>query len=173
MDFSISAVPPSHDEFYPLSNIVGDHYDQDSNRVHNNLSNHDIVVEPAVGMCFSTADDVKAFYRNYAIEKGFGIRIRTSKKGPDKELRYIMLVCAREGSYVSSIPIEVATKPIQSVQCGAHITVGKKDGQWFIMSVNHHHSHELSPTKSRMFRGNRRINLQVKRTLDMNDEVCG
>jgi len=171
MDFSISAVPPSHEEFYPLSNIAGDHYEQDSNRVHNNLSNHHTVVEPAVGMCFSTADDAKAFYRKYGTEKGFGIRIRTSKKGPDNELRYIMLVCAREGSYVSSIPIEVATKPIQSVQCGAHITVGKKDGQWVIMSVNDHHSHELSPTKSRMFRGNRRINLQVKRTLDMNDEA--
>ena len=119
MDFSISAVPPGHDEFYPLSNIAGDHYEQDSNKVHNNLSNHDIVVEPDVGMCFSTADDAKAFYSKYGTEKGFGIRIRTSKKGLDNKLRYIMLVCAREGSYVSSIPIEggYKTHSVSSMWC--------------------------------------------------------
>ena len=80
-------------------------------------------------------------------------------------------MCARAGTYVSSIPPEVATKPTQSVKCGAHITVGKKDGKWFIMSVSDQHSHDLSPTKSRLFRGNRQINLQAKRTLDMNDEA--
>jgi len=39
------------------------------------------------------------------------------------------------------------------------------------MLVRDQHSHELSPTKSRLFRGNRQINLQVKRTLDITDEV--
>jgi len=46
-----------------------------------------------------------------------------------------------------------------------------KNGKWFIMLVRDQHSHELSPTKSRLFRGNRQINLQVKRTLDITDEV--
>jgi len=122
-------------------------------------------------MSFDSANDVKTLYRKYAIEKGFEIRTRTSKKGSDNELRYIMLVCARAGTYVSAIPTEVSTQPTQSVQCGVHSTAGKKDGKLYIMSVNHQHSHDLSPTKSTLFRGNRKINLQAKRTLDINDDA--
>jgi len=115
MDFSISAVPLSHDEFYPLPYISSNHYEDDTNELPINLSNDGIEVEPAFEMCFNSADDARNFYRKYDIQKGCGIRTRTSKKGPDKELRYLLLVCARAGTYVSSIPPEVATKPTQSV----------------------------------------------------------
>ena len=46
-----------------------------------------------------------------------------------------------------------------------------KNGKWYIMSVHQEHSHDLNPTKSRLFRGNRRISLHTKRALDMNDNV--
>jgi len=46
-------------------------------------------------MYFDIANAIKKLYREYAITKGFGIRTRNSKKGPDNELRYFMLVCAR------------------------------------------------------------------------------
>ncbi|XP_068504004.1 protein FAR-RED IMPAIRED RESPONSE 1-like [Phaseolus vulgaris] len=133
--------------------------------------NDDDDLVPIVGMCFDSADSVKNFYRQYAISKGFGIRTRSSKKGPNKELRYFMLVCARAGKYVSPIPTEVNTQPTQRIECPARITVGIKNGKWYIMSVHEEHSHDLSPTKSRLFRGNRRINLHTKRMLDMNDDA--
>jgi len=171
MDFSISAVPPSHEELYPLTYISSNDHDDISNDLPINLSSDGVELEPVVGMSFNSAADARNFYRKYDIQKRFGIRTRTSKKGPDNELRYLLLVCGREGTYVSSIPAEVATKPTQSVKCGAHITVGKKDGKWFIMSVSNHHCHDLSPTKLRLFHGNRQMNLQAKRTLDMNDEA--
>jgi len=44
-------------------------------------------IVPTVGMSFDSADAVKKFYKKYAIRKGFGIRIRSSKRGKDKELR--------------------------------------------------------------------------------------
>ncbi|CAJ2674140.1 unnamed protein product [Trifolium pratense] len=47
--------------------------------------------EPTKDMCFSSADDVKSFYREYALRKGFGWKIRTSRKGDDGELCYLML----------------------------------------------------------------------------------
>ncbi|WJX16210.1 hypothetical protein P8452_06274 [Trifolium repens] len=50
--------------------------------------------EPATNMCFSSVDDVKSFYAEYALRKGFGWRIRTSKK-EDGELCYLVLSCAR------------------------------------------------------------------------------
>jgi len=111
MDFSILAVPPTHEELYPLTYISSNDHDDVSNDLPINLSNDGVEVQPAVGMCFNSADDARNFYRKYDIQKGFGIRTRTSRKGPDNELRYLLLVCAREGTYVSSIPAEVATKP--------------------------------------------------------------
>jgi len=111
MDFFISVVPPSHDELYPLTYISSNDDEDVSNELPINLSNDGIEVQPAVGMWFNSADDARFFYRKYDIEKSFGIRTRTSKKGPDNKLRYLLLVCARVGIYVSSIPPEVATKP--------------------------------------------------------------
>jgi len=32
---------------------------------------------PTIGMCFSSADEAKTFYRQYAITKGFGVRTRS------------------------------------------------------------------------------------------------
>ncbi|KAK7382127.1 hypothetical protein VNO80_00841 [Phaseolus coccineus] len=124
---------------------------------------------PTVGMCFDSAKAVKTYYRQYAITKGFGIRIRSSKKGVDNEIRYFMLVCSREGKYVSSIPTEIKTLPTQANECQARITVGRKEGKWYIMSVIDEHSHDLSPTKSRLFCGNRK--LKLKRNLEMNGDV--
>jgi len=45
------------------------------------------------------------------------------------------------------------------------------EDKWYITTVNEKHSHYLSPTKSRLFRENRIINLGVKRTLDLNDQA--
>jgi hypothetical protein len=36
--------------------------------------------EPATNMCFFSADDVKSFYEEYALRKGFGWRIRNQEK---------------------------------------------------------------------------------------------
>jgi len=47
---------------------------------------------PTIGMCFASADEVKTFYRQYAIRKGFGTRTRSSKKGIDHQIRYFILV---------------------------------------------------------------------------------
>ncbi|CAK8562708.1 unnamed protein product [Lathyrus sativus] len=35
---------------------------------------------PAIGMCFSYLEEVKTYYQEYALKKGFGWRIRSSKK---------------------------------------------------------------------------------------------
>ena len=61
-----------------------------------NLNEDDIV--PKVHMCFDTLEAVKVFYKNYAINIGFGVRIRSSLRGADNEINYIKLVFSREGS---------------------------------------------------------------------------
>jgi len=125
---------------------------------------------PTIGMCFSSAEEATIFYRQYAITKGFGIRRRSSKKGTDKQLRYFVLVCSRAGTYVSKIPTKSRSIPRRENECPARITLTKKEDKWYITTVNEEHYHDLSPTKSRLFRGNKIINLGVKRTIDLNDE---
>jgi len=129
------------------------------------------VVSPCVGMYFDSVNDVKKFYKEYAIRSGFGTRIKTSRIDDDNHLCYFKLVCSRKGKVVSSIPPEMKTLPTQRKQCHACIIVVRKQDKWMISSVVHEHNHDVSPSKSRLIRGNRKLNMQAKRTLDINDEA--
>ena len=60
---------------------------------------------------------------------------------------------------MSTIPPEINTHPTQTVECPTRITVDIKEGKWYIMSVHEEHSHDMSPTKSRLFHDNRKISL--------------
>jgi len=66
--------------------------DINSNNAHD-VNEDDIV--PKVHMCFETLDSVKVFYRNFAIQSVFGVRIRSSLRGSNNEINYIKLVCSR------------------------------------------------------------------------------
>jgi len=126
---------------------------------------------PLASICFSSADEAKTFYRQYGIRKGFSMRIRSSKKGTNNELRYFILVCSRAGTYVSQIPAESRSLPTQANECPSRITLTKREDKWYITHVIEERSHDLSPTKTSLFRGNRMMNLRVKRCIDLNAEA--
>ncbi|XP_068471877.1 uncharacterized protein [Phaseolus vulgaris] len=151
------------DALQPLGMLP--YFDESDSLVDDSIPNIVDEFVPTIGMCFHTTDGAKSFYRKY------DIKIRSSNKGPDKELKYFMLVCARVGKYVSGIPAEMNTQPTQTVECPARITVGIKERKWYIMFVHEEHSHDISSTKSRLFHSNRKISLQTKRVLDINDDV--
>ncbi|KAK2401615.1 hypothetical protein QL285_051209 [Trifolium repens] len=128
--------------------------------------------EPAVEMCFSSADDVKSFYQEYALRKGFGWKIRSSKKGKDGELCYMILACSREGSTVSKVPCTLKTLPTKVNKCPARICIKmEEDSLWYIKRFDAEHSHEMSPTKSRLFKANKEMNMHVRRTIEVNDDA--
>ncbi|KAK2375490.1 protein FAR-RED IMPAIRED RESPONSE [Trifolium repens] len=127
--------------------------------------------EPATDMCFSSVDDVKSFYAEYALRKGFGWRIRTSKK-EDGELCYLVLVCARERNNVSNVPCTLKTLPTKVKQCPARICIKMEaDGLWYINKFVSTHSHDCSPTKARLFKVNKKMNLHVQRAITINDDA--
>ncbi|XP_017438123.1 protein FAR-RED ELONGATED HYPOCOTYL 3-like [Vigna angularis] len=128
-------------------------------------------IAPTIGMVFETVNEVKLFYRQYAISKGFGIRTRSSRKNNKNELCYFMMVCSRAGKYVSPIQNQMIGRPTCANDCSARMIVSKRDDKWYISGFDDVYSHDLSPTKSRLFRGNKRMNLNVKRTLDLNVEA--
>ncbi|XP_017415424.1 protein FAR-RED IMPAIRED RESPONSE 1-like [Vigna angularis] len=115
--------------------------------------------------------EAKNFYTNYAIRCGFVVRTRTSKKDKNNNVYYLRLVCSREGKYVSSIKPEVKTLPSQTKQCSAGITIARKDDKWFIRTVVLEHSHDLCPNNSKLFAVNRKLSMQAKHTLEVNDDA--
>ncbi|XP_045809748.1 protein FAR-RED IMPAIRED RESPONSE 1-like [Trifolium pratense] len=128
--------------------------------------------EPATGMSFSSIDEVKSFYGKYASIKGFGWKIRTSRKGEDGKLNYLMLSCSREGRRVSEIPRTLKTLPTKVKNCPSKITIKlAKDELWYIKKFEPNHSHTISPTKSRLFKANKNISMHVKRTIHINDDA--
>ena len=102
----------------------------------------------------------------------FGWKIRNSKKGDNGEWNYLMLTCTREGSRVSKVPATLKTLPAQVAKCRASITASKaSDSLWSIKSVILDYSHDISPTKSRIYMINKNVSLHVKRTIELNDEA--
>ncbi|KAG2399389.1 uncharacterized protein HKW66_Vig0081290 [Vigna angularis] len=119
-------------------------------------------LEPTLHMCFQTMEKAKNLYTNYAIRCGFAMRTRTSKKDNNNNVYYLRLVCSREGKYVSSIKPEVKTLPSQTKQC--------RVGIWFIRTVVLEHNHDLCPNTSKLILGNRKLSMQAKYTLEVNDD---
>ncbi|XP_014499361.1 protein FAR-RED IMPAIRED RESPONSE 1-like [Vigna radiata var. radiata] len=130
---------------------------------------NDIV--PKLHMWFDTIEEVKTFYTDYVVKCGFGVRIRTSKRSKNNELNFMKLVCCREGKYISPIAPELKTQPSQKTECPAGITVAMKEGRWQVRTVVIEHSHDMCPNNSNLIRGNRRLNMHAKHTLNMNDDA--
>ena len=123
-------------------------------------------------MTFSSIDDVKSFYGKNASVKGFGWKTRSSKKGDDGEVNYVMLSCSREGRRVSEIPCTLKTLPTKVKNCPAKVTAKlEKYGLWHILKFESNHSHAISSTKSRLFKANKNMNMHVKRTIQINDDA--
>jgi len=72
---------------------------------------------------------------------------------------------------VSTIHPELRTLPNQTKQCQATISIAKKDDRWHIKNVVTKHSHDISPKKSRLIAGNRKVNMHARQTVDINDEA--
>ncbi|PNX68822.1 hypothetical protein L195_g056378 [Trifolium pratense] len=128
--------------------------------------------EPGTDMCFSSVDDVKSFYEEYALRKRFGWKIRTSIKGQDGELFYLVLACSREGYKVSNLPCTLKTLPTKVKQCPARICIKMENvGLWYVKNFDPSNSHDFSVTKAKLFKANKKINLHVKRTIEINDDA--
>jgi hypothetical protein len=82
--------------------------------------------EPKIDMCFSSLDEVKSFYKEYAFRKGFEWKIRTSRKGRDGEVCYLILACTREGSQVTKSLCTLKTRPTMGKNCPAKICIKLK-----------------------------------------------
>ncbi|XP_022868627.1 protein FAR-RED IMPAIRED RESPONSE 1-like [Olea europaea var. sylvestris] len=130
----------------------------------------DVIIAPEVGMLFKSEVDMYDFYKKYAYAVGFPIKKRNSKKGDDGVLRYLTLTCSHEGRIISNSSSSLKPRPTVKMGCKARISASSDTfGNWRINVVNLDHNHDISPSKSKLYRCNRQMSTHVKQKLQMND----
>ncbi|XP_022860879.1 protein FAR1-RELATED SEQUENCE 5-like [Olea europaea var. sylvestris] len=106
-----------------------------------------------VGMKFNDENELFDYYKKFAHVEGFPVTKRNSKKDDDGVVRYVTLICSREGR----------------VGCKARLTASMDScGIWRINTVNLEHNHKTSLSKSRLYRCNRELSAHVKRRQQVN-----
>ncbi|KAK7396242.1 hypothetical protein VNO78_17106 [Psophocarpus tetragonolobus] len=110
---------------------------------------------PQRGMVFSSEAEARLYYTKYATQMGFRVMTRTSKKGRDGKVKYLILVC----SEITRNASDAARKQY----CAARINLTlRKDGTYRINAVTLGHSHELG--SHHLLPSD--IDMRGKRTLD-------
>ncbi|XP_039818546.1 protein FAR1-RELATED SEQUENCE 5-like [Panicum virgatum] len=128
-----------------------------------------------IGMIFDTLKDVEEFYKSYAHEVGFLVRVGQHKEG-NEEILIKTYYCSREGyrkENVTNASDESGKKRkthnVMKTRCGcqAHIVVKLgSDKKYRIVSMVEEHSHGfMSPDKRYLLRSNRRVSERAKSTL--------
>ncbi|KAF5190418.1 hypothetical protein FRX31_019996 [Thalictrum thalictroides] len=126
-----------------------------------NDEENEIVVEEKIsdlveGKMFDSSEELFNYYVRYGNEQGFPVKRRSSKKGDDGEVRWVMFACARSGKSKSNSRNAFKVRPISKTNCNAKVdAVLCSDGRWRVTLVHYDHNHELSPRKSRYYKNNR------------------
>lgn len=134
------------------------------------------VVEPTLGMEFTSEDDARNFYNAYAKQTGFSIRVNSyyrSKK--DNSIISREFCCSKEGfrrdRRAKRIDSSDDTKrrrarPITREGCKALMTVRKRDnGKWYVAKLEKSHNHELVTPAMRHFLRSHKQELDPSKSL--------
>ena len=95
------------------------------------------MIEPRVGIEFSSLLEVTEFYKNYTYSKGFATMIRNSRKNKDfTKTSYINLKCNRERIYSSSV--DDASKKRSTIknscEAGIKASMDSTDRKWRMLA---------------------------------------
>uniref|UniRef100_A0ACD5Z9K2 Uncharacterized protein n=1 Tax=Avena sativa TaxID=4498 RepID=A0ACD5Z9K2_AVESA len=130
-------------------------------------------LKPKLGMTFEGLETVEKFYKDYAHESGFGVRVGQQKKLENEVVRTKRYMCNREG-FKSEKGKEIddpskKRRKNTTTRCGcdAHIFVKLCGNDTYkIESWVEHHNHGLvSPDKRHLIRSNRQVSERAKNAL--------
>jgi hypothetical protein len=126
-------------------------------------------LKPVVGMTFDSLNEVEEFYKTYAHECGFSVRIGAQGKKSDV-IEHKRFVCSREGFTKRRAEPNKQKKHLET-RCGCNARIYMRLGQdnrYYIASFVEEHNHGLvSPDKIPFLRSNRTISQRAKTTLFM------
>jgi hypothetical protein len=124
-------------------------------------------LKPVVEMSFDTLDKVEQFYKTYAHESGFSVRIGAQSKKSDV-VDNKRSVCSREGFTKRRVEPNKQNKHSE-IRCGCNARIYVRLGQdsrYYIASFVEEHNHGLvSPDKILFLQSNCRISQRVKAAL--------
>jgi hypothetical protein len=124
-------------------------------------------IKPVVGMTFDSLDEVEKFYKTYAHECGFSVRIGAQGKKSDV-IEHKRFVCSREG-FTKRRSEPSKQKKLFETRCGCNARIYVRlghDNKYYIVSFVEEHNHGLvSPDKIPFLRSNRTISQRAKTTL--------
>ncbi|KAF5453291.1 hypothetical protein F2P56_028203 [Juglans regia] len=138
------------------------------------VSNDDVQVEaPRSGMEFVSEKELKAYYKRYAKQEGFGVRTQRTKRDDDGRAVYVTIGCARGGKYQPKHNNISRPRPTTKTDCKAKVNATlNKNGIWVFTTVENAHNHStLSPKKSRLLRSHKCVDEYSQRMLDLNDRA--
>ncbi|XP_042969137.1 protein FAR-RED IMPAIRED RESPONSE 1-like [Carya illinoinensis] len=130
-----------------------------------------IVDEPKSGMTFKDEATLSAYYKRYAKQEGFGVRIQRTKRVSNGAMKYITLGCSRGGKHTSSSSNVSKPGPTTKIECKAKINARLNNGEWCLTSLELNHNHGLNPLVPRYFRCHRNIDSLAKWKLELNDKA--
>jgi len=129
-------------------------------------------IEPKVGMEFDGIEELYEFYRKYAKTCGFPIRKKSAKKNVEGIVRSVTMACSRGGKHGNTSQNSLRPQASYRIGCTAYLTARLNlYEKWLISVVVLDHNHKMSPTKSRFFRCNRKINAHVRHQINLNDHA--
>ncbi|PIA39893.1 hypothetical protein AQUCO_02600385v1 [Aquilegia coerulea] len=127
--------------------------------------------ELELGMIFDSVGEVFDYYVKYGNEKGFPVKRRSSKKGDDGEVRWVIFACSRSGKTESTSKKAFKMHHLTKTGCKAKINAAlMPDGKWRVTSIVLDHNHELTPGKIRSQKKNRTMGPHVKQKLEVKDQ---
>ncbi|KAG2595886.1 hypothetical protein PVAP13_5KG116587 [Panicum virgatum] len=131
-------------------------------------------ITPRIGMIFDTLRHVEDFYKSYAHDASFSVRIGQQKK-QNEEILIKWYLCSREvykkedEKNVTDASGNKRTHNVMEKRCGcqAHIVVNLgSDKNYRIVSMVDEHNHDfVSPDKRQFLRSNRMVSKREKNTL--------
>lgn len=143
---------------------------KDCATVNDGVFEEDGDIVPEVGMKFRSVDEIYEIYKKYAYRVGFPIRRRSSRKGKNGVIRNVAFTCGREGNRSRGATTSLKPSATSQTGCKARLNAtADAFGVWRVTTVELQHNHEISPSKSRMYRCNRQLTENVKRKIELND----
>ncbi|KAF5452353.1 hypothetical protein F2P56_027359 [Juglans regia] len=136
------------------------------------IGGDETIEEPTVGMQFSFAEEVHAYYMMYGKKKGFGVSKRNIRQDDGGTIRWFCLACARGGTSKSTVANVMKPRQTVKMWCKARINaVLNIEGGYTISKVILDHTHTCSPGKARDFRYFKKVDARVVKRLEINDEA--
>ncbi|KAF5474356.1 hypothetical protein F2P56_006261 [Juglans regia] len=131
------------------------------------------VEAPRSGMEFDSMKDLTAYYKQYAKQEGFGVRIQRTRKDDEGRPVYVTVGCARGGKYNPTNNNISKPRPTTRTDCKVRVnaTLSKND-KWVLTTVENVHNHiTVSPKKTRFLRSHKHLDEYSQRILDLNDRA--